>query len=233
MVVKEKHAEFGDKGFSLLEVLIALAVLGVVLTGVVKMFTTTGRFHTSQERIVETMDNIRAVKQLMVDEVRSAGCNPKGKRTIGFINDAGGDERFDTDAESIHFTRDIDNGDNDQLYEPDGDAEDPNENIAYYRGTSSALSDILSATDPTPGILYRTSFGAAGVNSQPVADNITGLQFRYFDSLGTEIVNPTTTDLSKIKMVEVTIIGQVANTTQVTTANQTWTQRFRIRVRNL
>ena len=233
MVVKDKYAEFGDEGFSLLEVLIALAVLGIVLTGVVKMFTTTGRFHTSQERIVETMDNVRAVKQLMVDEIRSAGCNPKGKQAIGFVNDAGGDERFDTDANSIHFTRDIDNGDGDQLYEPDGDADDPNENIAYYRGTSSALSDILASTDPTPGTLYRTSFGAAGSNSQPVADNITGLRFRYFDSSGTEITNPGTTDLAKIKLVEVTVIGRVTNTTQVSTANQTWTQRFRVRVRNL
>jgi len=233
MVVNKRNIEFDQKGFSLLEVLIALAVLGIVLTGVVKMFTTTGRFHTSQERIVETMDTIRAVKQLMIDEIRSAGCNPKDKRAIGFINDAGGDERFDTDADSIHFTRDIDNGDNDQLFEPDGDADDPNENIAYFRGTSPALADRLSATDSTPGILYRTSFGATGFNSQPVADHITALQFRYFDSLGTEITNPGITDLGKIKLVEVTLTGQVANTTQVTTANRTWTQQFRVRVRNL
>ncbi len=226
--IKERQA-----GFSLIEVMISLAVLGVVLAGVVKVFTTTGRYHTSQERMVEVLQDIRGVKQLMTDEIRSAGCNPKNKRRIGFEPDTS-DDRFDTDANSIHFTRDIDNGDGDAQYEPDGDAKDPNENIGYFRGTTSTPSTVLSPGNSTPGTLYRVSFGTSGFNAQPVVDNVTDLRFRYFAATGTEIVNPTTTvDLDKIRTVEVTITGQVQNTTRVSAANRTWTQKFRIRVRNL
>ena len=217
----------------MLEIMIALAVLGMVLAGVTKIFIATGHYHTSQEMMTEVMDNIRAVKQLMTDEIRSAGCNPRNKRRIGFEPDTS-DDRFDTDANSIHFTRDIDNGDGDALFEPDGDAEDLEENIGYFRGTTPALADVLNAGNTTPGTLYRVSFGASGVNSQPVADNITDLRFRYFDANSNEIINPTNTvDLDKIRTVEVTIIGQVQNTARVSTAKRTWTQQFRIRVRNI
>ena len=222
-------------GFSLLEVMIALAVMGMVLTGVVKIFTTTGRYHTSQEMMVEVMENVRGVQQLLTDEIRSAGCNPKGKRRIGFElppSVYAGDNRFDTDSDSIHFTRDIDNGDGDAIYEPDGDADDPGENIGYYRGTTS--SNVLPAGNTTPGTLYRVSFGVSGFNPQPVADNVTDLRFRYFDATGTELLNPSTsTALDKIRTVEVTITGQVQNTVRVSAANRTWTQKFRIRIRNM
>lgn len=216
-----------EAGFSLIEVMIALAILGVVLTGVVAMFVNTGRYHTGQEMMVELAQDIRAAKKLMVDEIRSAGCNPENKIRIGFQIDT--DDRFDTDDNSIHFTRDIDNGDGNEFYEPDGDADDTNENISYYR--VDAGGSILAAGNNTIGTLVRNTGGGG----QAVAENITDLQFKYYDSSDV-LINPATMTseavLDTIRTVEVIVSGQVQNPDRVSLGNRTWTQQFRVRIRN-
>ncbi len=230
-----------QSGFTLIELMVSLAIFGVVLTGVVVMFTSTGKQHTGQEMMMELSQDIRAVKNIMVDELRSAGCNPDKAERMGFLDD--GDDRYDTDSNSIHFTRDVDNGDGDQYYEPDGDAGDPNENIRYYRTSDACVPGvpagaILLATDTvTPGCLRRnTGTGSAGGGGMPLAKNITSLQFRYFDSTNAEI-GPDTLNtpakLDNIRTVAVTIIGQVENTNRVSLASRTWTQQFQVRIRNL
>ena len=227
MVFKDRMRDQG--GFSLVEVMVALAILSVVLAGVVKMFTSTGHYHTSQEMIVAIGQDIRAAKHLMIDEIRCAGCNPMNKIRIGFQTD--GDDRYDTDANSIHFTRDIDNGDGDELYEPDGDVGDADENISYYR--VDAAGNVLAAGNNTIGTLVRKTGSGVG---QPVADNITNLQFQYYDSNNVLIPPATMTStavLDFIRTVEVTISGQVQNPNLVSPANRIWTQQFRVRVRNL
>ncbi len=218
-------------GFSLIELMISMAILGVVLAGVTKVFINTGRLHTNQEMMMEVQQTIRAAKHLMVDEIRSAACNPLGKRRIGFEFDSSSEtsDIMDTDADAIHFTRDIDNDDGDQFYEPDGKADEPNEDLAYYRLDDT--DTIMDFDDNRPGTLYRNTAGAR----QPLADNITALHFQYFDAIG-DSIDPTslTTNarLDEINTVQVTITGQVQSTARVSSANQTWTQQFTVLVRN-
>jgi hypothetical protein len=205
-----------------------MAIMSVVLAGISGLFATTSKYHTAQELMVETTQNVRAAKNLMVSEIRSAGCNPEGGDRLGFEYDS--DDKYDTDANSIHFTRDIDNGDGDEHYEPDGDADDDGEDIAYYRVDNSG--NILDPDDDTAGTLIRFTDGYAG----KVAKYIVALEFKYFDEDNAEI-NPDTltsdTNLATIRVVEVRIVGQVKNTARVSENNQLWEQQFRVRVRNL
>lgn len=216
-----------ESGFTLVELMVALVVFGVVLTGVVKMFTSTSRYNSSQEMIVSLNQDMRAVKQLMVDEIRSAGCNPKKGANIGFLKN--NDDRRNTDANSIHFTRDIDNNDGDEFLEPDGDADDPNENVIYYR--RDAAGNIMNPGNNAVGTLVRDTGGGA----QPVMENVVNLQFIYYNSNG-NVINAaalnTNTGLDNIAAVEVVITGQVARPKLVDQGAQQQTQRYRIRVRN-
>lgn len=211
-----------NKGFTLIELLITMAILSVVLAGISGLFTTTSKYHTAQELMVETTQSVRAAKHLMVGEIRSAGCNPEGGDRLGF--EYSSDDDYDTDADSIHFSRDIDNGDDDEHYEPDGDADDDRENISYYLdGTTLRRKDFNDGNNED-------------VEGDPVAENIVELEFAYFDKDNTEI-NPDTltsdTTLDTIRVVEVRIVGKVAYTARVSEDNQLWEQQFRVRVRNL
>ena len=68
---------------------------------------------------------------------------------VGFLKNT--DDRLNTDANSIHFTRDIDNKDGDEFLEPDGEIDGPNEDIVYYR--RNAAGNVLNAGDNTVGTL--------------------------------------------------------------------------------
>ncbi len=216
-------------GFTLIEVLISLAILGFVLAGAMTLFSKTTNQNTSQEMLVTVSRDLRAAKLLLVDEIRSAACNPQNKIPVGFLDDA--DDKKNTDANSIHFTRDIDNNDSDELYEPDGKVDGTNEDIAYFRKDSAGA--ILNPGDSTPGTLVRVTRG--GGIPQPVADNITDLQFRYYDSSNT-MIDPATMNsdvvLGRIRTVEVLLTGQVESTVTVNPDNLNQTLNFRIRVRN-
>ena len=215
-------------GFTLIEVLVSLAILGFVLAGAMTLFSKTTNHNTSQEMLVTVSRDLRAAKLLLVDEIRSAACNPHNKTFVGFLDD--GDDRMDTDANSIRFTRDIDNKDSDELYEPDGAVDASNEDIAYYRKDSAGA--ILNPGNNTPGTLVRVTQGGV---PQPVADNITDLQFQYYDSSNT-LIDPATMSsdvvLGRIRTVEVLLTGQVENTVTVKPDNRSQTLNFRIRVRN-
>lgn len=217
-----------QEGFTLIEVMVTLAILGIVLTGVMQLFLSTGKYHTSQEMFVTTAQDVRAAKHLMVYELRGAGCNPDNLIRMGLQLDPA-DDRLNTDANSVHFLSDLDNGDNDSELEPDGDADDPDEDVSFYRVSAANPAQILNPGDPTPGILIRNAGGV----EQEVMGNVVDLAFTYFDQ-SNNVVNVfnTTTSLDTIRSVQVVIVGQVENPGRVNPANRTWRQQFTVKLRN-
>lgn len=219
-----KHRE--ELGFTLVELLIAMVILGVVLTGVVRMFSNTGRYHTAQEMMVDLTQDIRAVKQLMLQELREAGCDPHNKGTFGFLVDS--DDRYDTDDNSVHFTRDIDNGDGNRFLEPDGKV-GANEDINYYR--DDCAGNVLAAGDATPGCLRRKTGGSV----QPVISKVTKFELHYYDQNGTELTGvnlATLGKLEKIDTVRVILEAQVEEPTKVSAGARTQQLDFRVLIRN-
>jgi prepilin-type N-terminal cleavage/methylation domain-containing protein len=232
-LVKKIHAVRYENGFTLIELMVALAIFGIVLAGIVTMFIQTGNYHTGQEMMVTTSQDLRAAKMLMVQEIHEAGLNPTAVAEIGFQLD--GDDRFNTDANSIHFTRDqykIVGGNWVDGY--DGKTDGTNEDINYYRTDDDcipgAVGGVLGAGVNTPGCLRRNTGGGG----QPVMPNVTNLQFVYYDTDDAIIPLATLTTISvleTIRTVEVTLTGQVENPARVAEAEQTLT--FRILARNM
>lgn len=162
-----------DSGFTLIEILVALALTGIVLTAIYTAFQSQHKTYITQESVAEMQQNLRAAMFLMVREIRMAGYDPRGTAGAG-IDSA-------SSATSISFTEDFRGTDVDDP--PDGDIGDPNEDITY------AL---------TAGNLTRASGGGA---PSVVAENISAINFFYLDATGTTQVAPENARAVEITLV--------------------------------
>jgi len=99
-------------GFSLVELLIAMAVGLVVLGAMYSVFTIQNKTFGNQENFVEMQQSVRAGMDMMAREVGMAGYDPAG------VNFAG----VTVDANQLEIRADLTG---------DGDAGDSNENITY------------------------------------------------------------------------------------------------------
>jgi len=136
-------------GFSLVELLIAMAVGLVVLSAMYSVFTIQNKTFANQEELVVMQQNVRAGMDMMTREIRMAGYNPTGGTPKPGIVTAG--------ANSITFTMDITG---------DGLTDGPNEYITYDLYDSGGVQ-----------ALGRRS--TSGANRQPVVENISALGFTY------------------------------------------------------
>jgi type IV pilus assembly protein PilW len=141
-----------SKGFTLVEILVSLAVSGLVLTGIYSTYQSQQQSYILQEEMAKMQQNLRAAMFLMTRELRMAGFDPTGGANAGIV--AG-----EWSASSLRFTKD-DNS--------DGDVADPGEDVAYYLYPSGGIQK-----------LGRKPPGTAPV--QPVAENIEALWFVYLD----------------------------------------------------
>lgn len=145
-----------EKGFSLVELLVAMVIGGIVAAAILGMFVSQNRSYVAQENVTDMQQNIRAGLGFMTREIRMAGYDPSNSGTVVFFP-AG----TAPSLSSISFQIDI-NG--------DGDALDANEQIRYSLNAAGTLLRLSSATAVVP---------------QPVAEGIDALAFAYaFDSNG-------------------------------------------------
>ncbi len=201
-----------EKGFTLIELLVYISLLLIVLGTLYTILITNTKTYSSQENKVEMTQDLRAAMELMVTEIRMAGCDPTGAGIFGFVDDA--DDNLNTDANSIHFTKDTDTIDG---------VLDNSEDISYYLTTSGGVQRVVR----------RLGDGTTPM----VANNITGLTFLYGfadGSTGTPDMSNAATndDFGNVRRVQITITGQTAQEDAVTGAFKTRTQASWVVIRN-
>ena len=115
------HHRTLNQGFSLVELVVAMAITLVVMAGVYKVYVTQQDSYLLQEQVAEMQQNARIAKYVLVKDIRMAGYNPTRKLNVGnFVTsfvarlpddglDAGDPNRTSTGYSSIAFTLD-DNG---------------------------------------------------------------------------------------------------------------------------
>lgn len=197
MILKhEKGRRNQQQGFSLIELLVAMAMLGIVMGAIYSTYKSQQDSYVAQEQVVEMQQNLRASLYQLSRDLRAAGYNPaKNPGIEGFRTEIPEEEgeaspETSTSATSLALTADLD---------MDGsiDADDHTEQLAYrFNQPSGTLEKFMYDTATTTW------------NWQTVADNIDAVDFVYLDGEGSPIDPATDTNLPLIRSVQIAIVAR-------------------------
>jgi type IV pilus assembly protein PilW len=161
-----------ENGFSIIELLIALALTGIVMVAVYKALSSQQKVYVAQDEVVAMQQDLRAVMEIMVQGIRMAGYDPTSSKQFGFISlpspGSPGFGRF-TSSEGIAFYADGDDLPNGLLDSSDS------EQVAFRLNVDQSGKAL--APGSRDNILRKYSTGA--VRWQPLAENIEALGFAY------------------------------------------------------
>jgi type II secretion system protein J len=170
------------KGFSLIELLVALAIMSIVSLAIYSVFAASSRTYTTQGVTADVQQSVRAAMEVMLQDIRAAGLDPTASGNFGIEL---------ADASKLRFTLDsIDAGINDF----NGVLEDvQSERITY----------VLDGTELNQ-ILYETT--ASETAAEPLISDVQNLTFTYYDAEGNDLGSPVPAlQLSDIRSIEVSI----------------------------
>ena len=172
-----------EKGFTLVELLVAMALLGIAMTAIYSSYFSQQRAYVVQTQVAAMQQNLRTAMHLMTSDIRMAGYDKENAGTFGLVSAMPGFSAAGAtcNATNIAFTIDADEDRN----QDSNDAE-----MIAYR---------LNGTD----IEKFTTAGGGGW--QPIARNIDALNFIYLNSLRNQ-----TSDLSAVRFIEVSVLARTA-----------------------
>ena len=169
-----------DKGFTMLELLVAVVIGSLVLMAISTVYMSLSRSYTTQNVAANVQQAARAGVDYMVEDIVLAGLNPE---------DTGGFGVQSASSTSMHFTLDRNmNGDQDTTN---------SEDITYsYDPTTNQLDQCLNA-------LFGTSSCSVLLN------NVSNVTFQYLDWNGNNLGDPVVAaDLDNIRTVIISMSVQ-------------------------
>jgi type IV pilus assembly protein PilW len=158
----------GQRGFTIIEMLISLSIFFLVLAGMFSVFGPSNALHAAGQRKVDVQQSGRVAMDMIVRQIRMAGYYPEnfdrpdvlanlvGPVTVQIATDTALAVYGDTDA----------------------------------TGTSNVFLFCLNGGSLRIGKGANNVLGSYQCNGSVLADNITGLRFSYYDANNDPVPNP-------------------------------------------
>lgn len=186
----------GPRGFTLVEMLIAMAVGMVVLGAMYSTFTIQNKTFANQEEIVAMQQSVRAGMDMMAREIGMAGYDPCSVNSDSDLsNNFSG---VTVNSTQLQIKADLDGND-----PPSNNCQSPykgidatsQENIIY------AIASDATTANPNNKKITRN----IGAGAQSFVENVESFTFEYLKSDGT-----TATTSAEVRQIRITITGRTA-----------------------
>lgn len=208
-------------GFTLVELLLAIAISSLVVGAVHSAFVSQNRTYIAQESVAEMQQNIRISLEMLTRDIRMAGYDPSGSKNFGFVNTADADfsngggltEDVTTGVMQVAITMDLNK---DGVIDRAVVDIDGNGNIDMSEMEQVAYR--LNGTD-----LQRYSTTTGFVEWQTIAEGIENIEFFYTLNDGTETTNPIAADLPNIRSIEISVLARASQQDRDFTNSTTYT----------
>jgi type IV pilus assembly protein PilW len=200
---KRQHDGAGvyQAGFTLVEIMIALFISGLIMAGIFTVYTSQRRTFDIQDQVDEMQLNLRAPLDVMVREIRMAGYDPKGTAGAGITTASVGQFGFTSD------------------FNGDGDTADYGEIIDYgFSDVAGDDADRDGVPDNGGVLALARRIGGATGTYQPIAENIERIEFRYLDFEG-----KATTVAADVRTVQISLLARTGREDSKFTNTMTYT----------
>ena len=193
-------------GFTLVEILVALAIGTLMLMAIYSAVNSAQQSSTGIERKVTAQQDARSVLELMAMEIRMASYNPNLTPNIWlstancFSVATNQNYRGIQEATATSLTIEMDIDDSASV----GDHE--NEIIRYNYNTDNEYITRSTNCGANEPFLGATIANEANKTVLVVNDAVGVPVFRYYNGSGTEITAPVTTSIPDIRRVEITLV---------------------------
>jgi len=176
--------------FTLVEILIAMAMVGIVMAGIYTVFISTNRSYHTQDRVADAQQRVRVGIDFMVRDIRLAGLDPAVDPAIDPVDGNGAGIKEAT-ATTLRLTADFDM--NGVIDNGDGASPVNQERITYDFSNNTLRRQ-----------LYENTGNATGW--QTLINDVSALVFTYRDASGFIIPVPVSAaNLPNIRTVEISM----------------------------
>ena len=179
-----------DGGFTLIELMISMAIGLVILSAIAGTFTLQTRQNNAEEQLGQLQQNVRAALDLMIREIQMAKYDPAASAFPS------GTYGVTYSASQLQIKADMD------------------ANGTLDTASSGSVENIIYAYD-NANLRITRQLGSSGT-AQILADNVTAFTFGYYDANGSAVTSSANS--GNIRKVTLSITARTANPIQATPA---------------